>query len=132
VKIAKINTDDEKISLNRKALEESPIDVFATTHKMNEVVSATIRDIKDFGVFVSLEGGVDALIRNEDLSPMTPEELTIGQVIEAVILVIDAKRDRIRLSVSKLERIKDQEMLKQINDDESNSLGDLIKDKFNK
>jgi len=132
VKIAKINTDDEKISLNRKALEESPIDVFATTHKMNEVVSATVRDIKDFGVFVSLEGGVDALIRNEDLAPMTPEELTIGQVIEAVILVIDAKRDRIRLSVSKLERIKDQEMLRQINDDESNSLGDLIKDKFNK
>jgi small subunit ribosomal protein S1 len=130
VKIAKINTDDEKISLNRKALEESPIDKFAATHKMNEVLSATVRDIKDFGVFVSLEGGVDALIRNEDLSPMTPEELTIGQVIDAVILVIDAKRDRIRLSVRKLERIKDQEMLNEINDDESNSLGDLIKDKF--
>ena len=45
-------------------------------------------------------------------------------------MVIDAKRDRIRLSVRKLERIKDQEMLKQINDDESNSLGDLIKDQL--
>ncbi|MGZ8546957.1 MAG: S1 RNA-binding domain-containing protein, partial [Sulfuricurvum sp.] len=96
----------------------------------NEVVSATVRDVKDFGVFVSLEGGVDALIRNEDLSPMIPEELEIGQTIEAVILVIDAKRDRIRLSVRKLERIKDQEMLNEINDDESNSLGDLIKDQL--
>ncbi|MGZ5208335.1 MAG: 30S ribosomal protein S1 [Sulfuricurvum sp.] len=130
VKIAKINTEDEKISLNRKSLEESPIDKFAVEHKMNEVVSATVRDIKDFGVFVSLEGGVDALIRNEDLSPMVPEELEIGQTIEAVILVIDAKRDRIRLSVRKLERIKDQEMLNEINDDESNSLGDLIKDQL--
>jgi len=130
VKIAKINTEDEKISLNRKSLEESPIDKFATTHRMNEVVTATVRDVKDFGVFVSLEGGVDALIRNEDLSPMIPEELEIGQTIEAVILVIDAKRDRIRLSVRKLERIKDQEMLNEINDDESNSLGDLIKDKL--
>jgi small subunit ribosomal protein S1 len=130
VKIAKINTEDEKISLNRKSLEESPIDKFATTHKMNEVVTAIVRDVKDFGVFVSLEGGVDALIRNEDLSPMIPEELEIGQTIEAVILVIDAKRDRIRLSVRKLERIKDQEMLNEINDDESNSLGDLIKDKL--
>ncbi|MDD4855325.1 MAG: 30S ribosomal protein S1 [Sulfuricurvum sp.] len=130
VKIAKINTEDEKISLNRKALEESPIDKFAANHKMNEVLSATVRDIKDFGVFVSLEGGVDALIRNEDLLPLTPEELVIGQVIEAVIMVIDAKRDRIRLSVRKLERIKDQEMLNEINDDESNSLGDLIKDQL--
>ncbi|MDO9207350.1 MAG: 30S ribosomal protein S1 [Sulfuricurvum sp.] len=130
VKIAKINVEDEKISLNRKSLEESPIDKFATNHKMNEVVTATVRDVKDFGVFVSLEGGVDALIRNEDLSPMTPEELEIGQTIEAVIMVIDAKRDRIRLSVRKLERIKDQEMLNEINDDESNSLGDLIKDQL--
>lgn len=130
VKVAKINVDDEKISLNRKALEESPIDKFALNHKMNEVVSATVRDIKDFGVFVSLEGGVDALIRNEDLSPMEPEELQIGQVIDAVIMVIDAKRDRIRLSVRKLERIKDQEMLNEINDNDAHSLGDLIKDKF--
>ena len=130
VKVAKINVDDEKISLNRKALEESPIDKFALNHKMNEVVSATVRDIKDFGVFVSLEGGVDALIRNEDLAPMEPEELQIGQVIDAVIMVIDPKRDRIRLSVRKLERIKDQEMLNEINDNDSHSLGDLIKDKF--
>ena len=130
VKIAKINTDDEKISLNRKALEESPIDRFAANHRTNEVLSATVRDIKDFGVFVSLEDGVDALIRNEDLFPMTPEELSIGQKIDAVVMVIDAKRDRIRLSVRKLERIKDQEMLNQINDDESNSLGDLIKDQL--
>ncbi|MDP3301010.1 MAG: 30S ribosomal protein S1 [Sulfuricurvum sp.] len=130
VKVAKINVDDEKISLNRKSLEESPIDKFALNHKMNEVVSATIRDIKEFGVFVSLEGGVDALIRNEDLAPMEPEELQIGQVIDAVIMVIDAKRDRIRLSVRKLERIKDQEMLNEINDNDAHSLGDLIKDKF--
>lgn len=130
VKVAKINADDEKISLNRKALEESLIDKFAVNHKMNEVVSATVRDIKDFGVFVSLEGGVDALIRNEDLAPMEPEELQVGQVIDAVIMVIDPKRDRIRLSVRKLERIKDQEILNEINDNDSHSLGDLIKDKL--
>jgi small subunit ribosomal protein S1 len=52
------------------------------------------------------KGGVDALIRNEDLHPLTPEELEIGQTIEAAILVIDAKRDRIRLSVKKLERLE--------------------------
>jgi small subunit ribosomal protein S1 len=63
VKIAKINAEDQKISLSRKALLESPIDKFALTHKVNSVVNGTIRDVKDFGVFVSLEDGVDALIR---------------------------------------------------------------------
>lgn len=130
VKIAKINSEDQKISLNRKALLESPIDKFATEHKMNSVVTGTIRDIKDFGVFVSLEDGVDALIRDEDLSPLVKEELEIGQEIEAAIAVIDTRRDRIRLSVKKLDYIKNQAMLEELNDNESHSLGDLIKDKF--
>lgn len=130
VKIAKINAEDQKISLNRKTLLESPIDKFATSHKVNSVVTGTIRDIKDFGVFVSLEDGVDALIRDEDLAPLVKEELEIGQEIEAAIAVIDTRRDRIRLSVKKLDYIKNQALLEEINDNSSNSLGDLIKDKF--
>jgi small subunit ribosomal protein S1 len=130
VKIAKINAEDQKISLNRKTLLESPVDKFASTHKINTAITGTIRDIKDFGVFVSLEDGVDALIRDEDLSPLVKDELEVGQEIEAVIAVIDTRRDRIRLSVKKLDYIKNQAMLEEINDNESHSLGDLIKDKF--
>jgi len=130
VKIAKINAEDQKISLNRKTLLESPIDKFATTHKVNSVVTGTIRDIKDFGVFVSLEDGVDALIRDEDLTPLVKEELEAGQEIEAAIAVIDTRRDRIRLSVKKLDYIKSQAILEEINDNTSHSLGDLIKDKI--
>lgn len=130
VKIAKISPEDQKISLNHKALLESPIDKFATTHKINSVVTGTIRDIKDFGVFVSLEDGVDALIRDEDLSPLVKEELEVGQKIEAAIAVVDTRRDRIRLSVKKLDYIKNQALLDEINDNQAHSLGDLIKDKF--
>jgi small subunit ribosomal protein S1 len=127
VKIAKINPEDQKISLSRKALLESPIDTFAKSHKLNSVVTGTIRDI---GVFVSLEDGVDALIRDEDLSPLEKASLVVGQKIEAAIAVVDTRRDRIRLSVKKLDYIKNQAMLEEINDNEAHSLGDLIKDKF--
>ena len=130
VKIAKINEEDQKISLNRKTLLESPVDQFAKTHRVNSIVTGTIRDIKDFGVFVSLEDGVDALIRDEDLAPLNKEELESGQEIEAAVANIDTRRDRIRLSVKKLDYIKNQAMLEEINDNESHSLGDLIKDKF--
>jgi len=132
VKIAKIHTDTEKISLNRKSLEESPVDKFAQTHATNQIVKGTVRDIKDFGVFLSLEGGVDALIRTEDLAPLTPEEITKDQEIEAVIVAIDTQRDRIRLSVRKLERLQESEALREVNaqEDSSNTLGDLIKDQL--
>ncbi len=130
VKIAKINKQEQKISLNRKTLLESPVDQFAKTHKVNSVVKGAIRDIKDFGVFVSLENGVDALIRNEDLTPLNKEELELAQEIEAAVANIDTHRDRIRLSVKKLDYINNQAMIEEINDSESHSLGDLIKDKF--
>jgi len=130
VKIAKINEAEQKISLNRKTLLESPVDKFATTHKVNSIVVGKVRDIKDFGVFVSLEDGVDALIRDEDLAPLVKDELEKGQEIEATVANIDTRRDRIRLSVKKLDYIKNRAMLDEINDNESHSLGDLIKDKI--
>jgi len=133
VKIAKINQDEEKISLNRKALLESPLESFAKKHKVNEIVKAKVRDIKDFGVFVTLEEGVDALIRDEDLAPLNKEELEKDQEIEAVISLIDTRRDRLRLSVKKLDYIKSKALLDEINeDDTTNSLGELIKDKIAK
>lgn len=127
VKIVKINREEEKISLNRKALLESPVDKFAKEHKINEIVKGKVRDIKDFGVFVSLEDDMDALIRNEDLEPLVAEELNIGDEIEAAIAVIDVKRDRIRLSVRKLQRLKDQVALDEVNaqDDGGNLLGEI-------
>ncbi|NOQ30453.1 MAG: 30S ribosomal protein S1 [Helicobacteraceae bacterium] len=130
VKIVKINYEDQKISLNSKTLQESPVDKFAAEHKRNEVVTAKVRDVKDFGVFVSLDGDLDALIRNEDLTPLVAEELEVGQEIRAVIAVIDTQRDRIRLSVKQLSRIEESAMLSEINDDSGHSLGDLIKDKL--
>ena len=132
VKIAKINRDDQKISLNRKVLEESPIEKFAMNHRVNDIVKGKVRDVKDFGVFVSLEDGVDALIRNEDLEPLKADELEKGQEIEAAIAAIDTQRDRIRLSVKKLDRLHDQKILDNLNQDDSNSLGDLIKDQLKK
>ena len=133
VKIAKINEQDEKISLNRKALLESPLETFAKNHRVNDIVKGKVRDIKDFGVFVTLDEGVDALIRDEDLAPLSKDELEKDQEIEAVISQIDTKRDRLRLSVKKLDYIKSQALLDEINeDDTSNSLGELIKDKIKK
>ncbi len=131
VKIARINRDDQKISLNHKCLQDSPIDTFAANHSRNEVITGKIRDIKDFGVFVSLEDGVDALIRDEDLEPLVKEELEAGQEIEAVIAVIDTQRDRIRLSVKQLSRVNDAKIIADLNkEDSGNTLGDLLKDKL--
>jgi len=127
VKIIKIDTENGKISLSKKALEESPIEKFAKEHKVGDVVEGTLKDIKDFGVFITLEDGIDALIRTEDLAPLKVEELEVGQPIKAVLVFIDTNNGKIRASVRRLKRQEEKEALEKYNDDSSITLGDIIK-----
>lgn len=128
VKIIKIDKDNEKISLSIKALQESPIDQFSKTHAVDSIVSGAVIDVKDFGVFIELEGGIEALIRDEDLYPLKKEEIQKGDKIEGVIAHIDRNHGKVRVSVRRLERIKEREQLNQYNNtDTKMTLGDLIK-----
>lgn len=130
VKIIKIDDKNQKISLSQKDLKESPVTKYAKTHGNGDIVSGTIRDIKDFGVFVSLEDGVDALIRKEDIGNLDIDSLKVGDSIEAAIAFIDEKKNRIRLSVRRLAKQKEREVLNEINDEGKMTLGDIIKEQL--
>ncbi|EGQ7374485.1 30S ribosomal protein S1 [Campylobacter jejuni] len=130
VKIIKIDEENQKISLSTKELSSSPVQEYAKIHKVGNIVKGAIRDIKDFGVFVELSKNVDALIHKEDISTSMLENLKIGDDIEAAIVFIDEKKNRIRLSVKNLVRIKEREVLNEINNDDKVTLGDIIKDQL--
>ncbi|MPB71815.1 30S ribosomal protein S1 [Campylobacter fetus] len=130
VKIIKIDDKNQKISLSQKDLKDSPVTQYAKVHSIGDIVTGTIRDIKDFGIFVSLEGNVDALIRKEDIGSLDPLSLKAGDKIEAAIAFIDEKKNRIRLSIKRLARQKEREVLNEINDDDKMTLGDIIKEQL--
>ncbi len=133
VEIGKIDRDKERVSLTRKSLIQSPAEEYGKKHKIDDIVNGTIRDIKEFGVFINLEDDVDALIRNEDLAPLKKEELKSGDEIEAVLSAIDARNNRIRASIKRLERKKEKEDMKEFNgnnDSDKMTLGDIIKDQI--
>ncbi|ECQ7084944.1 30S ribosomal protein S1 [Campylobacter jejuni] len=130
VKIIKIDEENQKISLSAKELSSSPVQEYVKIHKVGDIVKGTIRDIKDFGVFVELSKNVDALIHKEDISTSMLENLKIGNDIEAAIVFIDEKKNRIRLSVKNLIRMKEREVLNEINNDDKVTLGDIIKDQL--
>ena len=130
VKIIKIDSNDQKISLSQKDLKQSPVQAFAKKFNVGDIVTGKIRDIKDFGVFVELGDNVDALIRKEDLGNVSAESLNINDSIEAAIAFIDEKKNRIRLSVRRLARQKEREVLNEINSDDKVTLGDIIKEQL--
>ena len=130
VKIIKIDSNEQKISLSQKDLKQSPVQAYAKKFNVGDIVTGKIRDIKDFGVFVELGDNVDALIRKEDLGSVSAESLNINDNIEAAIAFIDEKKNRIRLSVRRLARQKEREVLNEINSDDKVTLGDIIKEQL--
>lgn len=130
VKIIKIDANEQKISLSQKDLKQSPVQAYAKKFNVGDIVTGKIRDIKDFGVFVELGDNVDALIRKEDLGNVSAESLNINDNIEAAIAFIDEKKNRIRLSIRRLARQKEREVLNEINSDDKVTLGDIIKEQL--
>lgn len=128
VKVIKIDREKENISLSIKAMGESPADKFASNHSYGDIIKSTVKDIKDFGVFVVLENNLDGLIRKEDLliTAEGEEEVKIGDELEAVIVNIDKQNNRVRLSVKRLEAQQNRDVMKAVSDDSAMTLGDAL------
>ena len=132
VKIIKIDREKENISLSIKEIATSPAKDFQDKYKIGDIVKGAIKDKKDFGLFIKLENNLDGLVRTEDFGPLNIDEVSIGDEIEAVVINIDTKKNRVRLSIRRLEQQQERDMLKSVNDDMSMTLGDVIKDQFKK
>jgi len=108
VMILEIDGDRRRISLGMKQCKPNPWREFAITHKKGDKITGKIKSITDFGIFLGLDGDIDGLIHVSDLSWNEQGEKIIrnykkGQEVEAVILGVDAERERISLGVKQLE-----------------------------
>ena len=109
VMVLDIDEERRRISLGIKQTVPNPWDEFAQNYQKGDKVSGQIKSITDFGIFVGLEGNIDGLVHLSDLSwNETGEEVVRnfekGQTVEAVVLSIDAERERISLGIKQLEQ----------------------------
>ena len=109
VMVLEIDEERRRISLGMKQCTSNPWLDFANNHAKGEHISGKIKSITDFGIFVGLEGGIDGLVHISDISWEKPGEEVIrnykkGDEIEAVLLGVDAERERISLGVKQLEK----------------------------
>ena len=77
---------------------------FADRHRRGDRIRATIEAVTDFGLFVSLDGGVVGLVHVSDLDwvdsgHVAIKRYSIGDVIDTVILAVDPERQRISLGI---------------------------------
>ena len=109
VMVLDIDEERRRISLGMKQCYANPWEEFSATHNKGDHVKGTIKSITDFGVFIGLEGGIDGLIHLSDLSWNEEGEEAVrnyskGDELEAVVLAVDAERERISLGIKQMEK----------------------------
>lgn len=109
VMVLDIDEERRRISLGIKQCQPNPWDEFAATHDKGSKVSGQIKSITDFGIFIGLEGGIDGLVHLSDISWSDTGEEAIrnfkkGEEIEAIVLAVDAERERISLGIKQLDK----------------------------
>jgi small subunit ribosomal protein S1 len=105
-----LDVDEERrrISLGIKQCTTNPWAAFSEQYAAGDKVSGTIKTITDFGIFVGLDNDLDGLVHMSDITWEADAEAALrdykkGDEVEAVILSIDAEKERISLGVKQLE-----------------------------
>jgi len=99
-------SEDGKIALTRKFPDENPWVLALTKYAVGNIVEGRVARLADFGAFVNLEQGIDALLHVSQISQERIEKpsdaLKVGDVITAKVTVLDAEAKKISLSIKAL------------------------------
>ena len=106
VKVFIKDINDTKIALSMKFPEENPWNDAASKFAVGTVVKGTVARMTDFGAFVELAPGVDALLHVSQIAKEHIEKpsdvLSVGQEIEAQIVDFNEEEKKISLSMKAL------------------------------
>jgi small subunit ribosomal protein S1 len=102
--ILSINHDEKKVSLGVKQLYDDPWPTIFNELPAGKRVSVKVISVVDYGAFVRIREGIEALIPQNEIAELTgedgtPRELKIGDELEAEVANIDSQDRRLTLSM---------------------------------
>jgi small subunit ribosomal protein S1 len=129
-----IDVEKERVSLGIKQLEGDPIEKAGAgggALRKNQVVTATVTEVNDGGIEVSLADGVKSFIRRADLArdrnDQRPERFGKGDKVDALVTSVDKASRKVSLSIKAREISEEKEAVAQFGSSDSGaSLGDIL------
>jgi ribosomal protein S1 len=116
VKVLIKSIDGKKIALSRKFENENPWKDATEKYAVGNVVTGTVARMTDFGAFVELEPGIDALLHVSQIAKEHVDKpsdvLKVGQEVTAKIVDFNEEDKKISLSIKAMlapEKTDDQE-----------------------
>lgn len=98
--------DDGNVILSRKEVQQDALNWIKSDLQVGQKISGIVKNIKPYGVFIEIGGGVVGLAHIEDLSVArikTPaERVKIGQKLDIIVKSIDRDEGKVILSYKEL------------------------------
>jgi len=137
VVITRVEPENRRIRLGVKQLEDNPWVTLKKSYPKNSVITGTVSNVTDFGVFVKVLGDIEGLISkynlanpDEEYSDEILKRFNVGDTVTAVVMDINPQTQKLSLSIRELvRRNQESEVEKYMSnseDDDTVTFADLI------
>jgi len=110
INVVVLDYDDAKkrISLGMKQLQPHPWENIELKYAVGQKVRGKVVSLTDYGAFIEMEKGIEGLIHISEMSwtqhiKHPSQMVSMGQVVEAVVLSLDKENKKISLGMKQLE-----------------------------
>ena len=109
VVVLEVDAEKRRISLGLKQAISNPWEAFLAAHPVGSTVEGEVKNATEFGLFIGLDNDVDGMVHMSDIAWGVSGEDALalhrkGEMVQAVVLDIDAEKERISLGMKQLER----------------------------
>ncbi|MCX5879218.1 MAG: S1 RNA-binding domain-containing protein [Deltaproteobacteria bacterium] len=108
VKVLKFDREKERVSLGLKQMNPDPWSKAEEKYPIHTRVKGKVLSLVEYGAFVELEKGIEGLIQVSEMSwtekiRYPSQILSVGNIVETMVLSVDVAKKRIFLSMKRLE-----------------------------
>lgn len=108
VVVLDFDQEKKRISLGLKQLQPHPWENIQEKYQVGKKVTGKVVSLADYGAFIEVEKGIEGLIHISEMSwtqhiKHPSQVVSMGQMIDAVILNIDREQKKISLGIKQLE-----------------------------
>ncbi len=129
--------DGKGIRVGIKQMEMDPWERIAERIRVGDVVEGHVKTVTDFGIFIEVEKGVEALAPKRELflkrEANIKDSYKVGDKISAVVLTFDKEKKKLILSPKLLQKKEEEEVMEKYTGGKKGvKLGEVMKDIFEK
>ncbi len=122
-KVLTVDQENEKFTLGMKQLADDPWSSVPSRYPVGNIITGTVTNVTDFGLFVEVEEGIEGLIHVTELGKKikTPSEsFNEGDQVQAKIIHVSADERRLGLSVKQMKEEEDRRKPKEYSAGDTN------------